>query len=671
MAFVEATDLELGYRTDRGELRAVHGVSFAIPEAGEALGIIGETGSGKTSLLYALTRVYPRNVSHVAGSLLLDGRDVNAIGEHEYRRQIRWKEIAVVFQAAMNGFNPVVRVGRQIIERALAEPGISEAKAKDRAMSLLESVGLGRAAYDRFPHELSGGMKQRAAIAMALILEPSLLILDEPTSALDVSVQAQIMNTLKSLKWERNLSMIFITHDIALASDLCDRLAVMYAGQVREQGTAEEILGDPQDPYTRELLANIPRLDDGGASARGPGRRAPREVLAGGGIGMSALLRVGDLKAYYYQNEGLLRRREIRAVDGVSFELAKAETLAVVGESGSGKSTLGRAVLRLTDIAGGSVQFDGRDLLAARRRDLAAVRRRAQAIFQDPYSSISPFMSVYDTVEEPLLIHRIGDPTSRRERILRTLTRVKLDPPDEVATKYPHALSGGQRQRVSIARAMVLEPDLIVADEPVSMVDASNRAEILTLLAELQTQTGAAFLYITHDIANARHFSDRIAVMYAGTIVETGSTAEVIDRPLHPYTKALLAAVPNPDPANRLRLRDVIPGEPPSGGVVPSGCPFHSRCPAFQAGRCEVARPALKEPTMGTVDANEAGAPATATGGGRVALSGGTGRTALSGGQRGSSRAPHLVACVLYEERAATATTRTHVPASADNKERR
>lgn len=319
---------------------------------------------------------------------------------------------------------------------------------------------------------------------------------------------------------------------------------------------------------------------------------------------MTDLLRVNNLKGYYYQNAGFFRRTEIRAVDGVSFRLAPGETLAVVGESGSGKTTLGRAVLRLMPVAGGSVIFAETDVLSLPERELKRLRRRAQAIFQDPYSSISPYMTVYDIVEEPLLIHRgesgvPAEPAERRELILDTLERVKLSPAEDIATKYPHALSGGQRQRASIARAMVLRPELVVADEPVSMVDASNRAEILSLLRELQETFGIAFLYITHDIANARHFSDRIAVMYAGTIVETGTTSEVIDRPLHPYTKALLAAVPDPDPANRNRLRSVVPGEPPTGGVIPPGCPFHPRCPQFIRGTCNAARPPLIPPKPG------------------------------------------------------------------------
>ncbi|MEE8441245.1 MAG: ABC transporter ATP-binding protein [Spirochaetia bacterium] len=331
---------------------------------------------------------------------------------------------------------------------------------------------------------------------------------------------------------------------------------------------------------------------------------------------MTPLVAVTDLKTYYYQRSGLFGRTEVRAVDGVSLSISAGETLAVVGESGSGKTTLGRAILHLMKPVGGAVFFRGDDVATMAGRQTKAFRRRVQAIFQDPYSSISPYMNVHEIVEEPLIIHGINDRKGRNQMILQTLEQVKLSPAVEMAAKYPHALSGGQRQRVCIARAIVLRPELIVADEPVSMVDASSRAEILSLLRELQNQRGIAFLYITHDIANARHFSDRTIVMYAGTIVETGRTPEVIDRPLHPYTRALLAAVPDPNPDNRKRLRTVIPGEPPSGASVPDGCPFHTRCPESIEGVCDVERPSLKQ---------------TAT-------------SSFVG-----STAAHEVACVLYE----------------------
>jgi len=306
-----------------------------------------------------------------------------------------------------------------------------------------------------------------------------------------------------------------------------------------------------------------------------------------------------DLRAWFSVRSGLFRTAPVKAVDGVTLSIGRGETLALVGESGCGKTTLGRALLRLIEPTGGTIHFDGRDITARKPGKLIAFRRRAQAVFQDPYSSISPYMTVRAIVEEPLLIHGSASRKEREERVLQAIELVKLTPVGETAEKYPHGLSGGQRQRVCIARAMVLEPEFVVADEPVSMVDASNRAEILGLLKEVQQRRGVAFLYITHDIASARHFSERMAVMYLGTIVETAETQSVIEEPLHPYTRGLLASVPEPDPANRKRLRPVIPGEPPSAAAVPSGCPFHPRCPEFMKGRCELARPELKEAAPG------------------------------------------------------------------------
>ena len=310
---------------------------------------------------------------------------------------------------------------------------------------------------------------------------------------------------------------------------------------------------------------------------------------------MRDLITASDLRVYFAIRSGLFRTAPVKAVDGVTIGVSRGETLALVGESGSGKTTLGRALLRLVDATDGTISFDGKDITLSKSGRMPEFRRRAQAIFQDPYSSISPYMNVKDIIEEPLLIHGPKEASAREERIRQAVDLVKLAPAEEIMGRFPHNLSGGQRQRICIARAMVLEPEFVVADEPVSMVDASNRAEILNLLSELQNRRNIAFLYITHDIASARHFSDRTAVMYLGTIVELGSTREVIENPSHPYTKGLLAAVPEPEPENRKRLRNVIPGEPPSAAAVPSGCPFHPRCPQFMKGRCDVERPRLKK----------------------------------------------------------------------------
>jgi peptide/nickel transport system ATP-binding protein len=583
VALLEVRDLNLHYQTPQGPLRAVDGVSFSLPAAGQAVGVIGETGSGKTSLVLALTRALPHNVCHFSGDVRLDGVDIMALSVESFRRDIRWKKIAVVFQGAQNGFNPVIRVGAQVMERAVSEGAFSPGAARAEAERIMGSVGLPPGTADRFPHELSGGMKQRAAIAMALTMSPSLLVLDEPTSALDVSVQAQIMNLLKDLKERLGLSMIFISHDIALASDLCDRFTVMSAGKVREEGTAEQVLLEPRDSYTRQLLASIPRLHE-------QGEQGPPSVASG-----AELASAEDLSVYFSTRSGLFKVHTVKAVDGVSLSIRRGQTIALVGESGSGKTTLGRALLRLVKPARGAIRFDGSGISSIEGAELKRLRRRAQAVFQDPYASISPFMNVREIVEEPLVVHGVRGQAHRRELVLKALESVRLSPPDEIASKHPHTLSGGQRQRVCIARAIVLGPELVVADEPVSMVDASNRAEILRLLRTLQEEKGIAFLYITHDIASARQLAERIAVMYLGTIVEEGPAERVITSPAHPYSRALLAAVPEPDPANRLRMRDVIPGEPPRADAVPAGCPFHPRCPRFMKGRCDVARPVQRE----------------------------------------------------------------------------
>lgn len=657
MPLLEVQDLTLHYATPKGPVRAVDGVSFALEAGGEVLGLIGESGSGKTSLGMALMRLLPKNIARYEGSVCFQGREVTTLPEAELRRSLRWKGISMVFQGAMNAFNPVLRVGDQVAERMLLE-GVPKPQARKEVERLLERVGLPAEVYGRYPHELSGGMKQRVVIAMALALKPPLVILDEPTSALDVIVQAQIVNLLKDLKRDLGLSMLFITHDPALACDLCDRIAVMYGGQIREQGSLEALLTHPLDPYTQGLLASIPRLH----SDTQPGflRGAPPDLInppAGcrfqercpyvfdackkppellepapghqvrcwlyhpdyraAGLPQPALsartptplrpsppstqpiLSVRDLKVHFRARSGFFGSTLIRALDGVSLELARGETLAVVGESGSGKTTLGRATLRLLRPTSGQILFDGQDIARLPEKGLKAFRRRAQAIFQDPYAALSPYMSVRQIVEEPLLVHGGFSVRQREAKVLEALAQVRLSPAAEFAAKFPHQLSGGQRQRVGIARTLVLSPEYVVADEPVSMIDASSRAEILYLLKEIQLERGLSFLYITHDLASSRHFADRIAVLYLGRIVEVATAVELIDRPYHPYTKALLEAVPEPDPKNRLERRNVVQGEPPNPARVPSGCAFHPRCPLVIRGRCEHVRPELEQVAPG------------------------------------------------------------------------
>lgn len=661
------------------------GISFDLEAGGEVLGLIGESGSGKTSLGIALVRMLPGNVARYEGQIRFQGRDLLKLSENELRKDIRWKGISMVFQGAMNAFNPVIRVGQQVTERMLLE-GIPRPQARKTVEGLLELVGLPLEVYGRYPHELSGGMKQRVVIAMALVLKPPLVILDEPTSALDVVVQAQIINLLKELKTELGLSMLFITHDPALASDLCDRIAVVYGGQLREQGSAERVLDNPLDPYTSGLLASIPRLYSDEKPAFLPGAppdlvnppqgcrfqprcarafepctsnppalieaesnhlvrcwlyqdpsapesfrelisvsvetqtvsssspeikpsprenqvnplplaRPPTPPSKGQALPTRGeqIVNVGDLKVHFRARQGFFSSVAVKALDGVNLTLNRGETLAVVGESGSGKTTLGRATLKLIQATAGRIVFAGTDLTKLPERDLKDFRKRAQAIFQDPYASLSPYMSVFQIVEEPLLVQGGFSAPEREERVLKALGQVRLSPAQEFAAKFPHQLSGGQRQRVGLARTLVLEPEYIVADEPVSMIDASSRAEILYLLKEIQQAQGLSFLFITHDLASARHFADRIAVMYLGRIVELAPARELIDQPKHPYTQALLGAVPEPDPENRLKRREVVSGEPPNPARVPSGCAFHPRCPQVIQGTCQVIRPELEE----------------------------------------------------------------------------
>ena len=683
-------DLHVTYRSSHGAVRAVDGVSFELALGGEALGVIGESGSGKSSLARALMRLLPKSAS-VAGRMQLGELDLGTMSDERFRVGVRWRRLAMVPQSAMHALNPVLRVGEQLAECwRLDLDGVGRREALRRSGDLLEQVGLGARTGMRYPHELSGGMRQRAMIAMALALEPAVLILDEPTSALDVSIQAQIMNLLKRLRRERGVSMLFITHDLALASDLCDGLGVLYAGQLREIGGADEVLTAPNDPYTRALLASIPRLHGGtrptflpgappdprapspgcrfqprcpvafepcrehapalvevgagprarcwlyqplpdgvglaseesangaagadrgtssaappgamGAPARGVSRPPTPSVPEGAPVPVTVsaaspagppLVRLEGVSLYYWVRRGLFGNAPVKALEQVDLTLDRGESVAVVGESGSGKSTLGRALLRLGVPLRGRVVFDGQDVTALPEAGLRGFRRQVQAVFQDPYASLSPYMRVFDQVEEPLVVHGPPSRKARRERVLAALEQVKLRPASEFVELYPHTLSGGQRQRVSIARAMVLEPQLLVADEPVSMIDASSRAEILYLLRELQEGRDLTVLNITHDLASARHFADRIVVMYLGRVVELGPARRVIESPKHPYTRGLLAAVPEPDPANRHRLRSVIEGEPPSALQVPSGCPFHTRCPEAMPGICDVTFPAV------------------------------------------------------------------------------
>jgi ABC-type glutathione transport system ATPase component len=513
MNLLDVDGLSVHYGTDRGTVRAVDDVALRIAEPGEVLGVIGESGSGKSTLALALMRLLPRNADQMVRSIRLAGDDVLAWPDDRFRREVRWRRLSMVFQGAMTSLNPVIRVGRQVAERPLHD-GVPSPEAHAEADRLFDLVGLPSGTAERYPHELSGGMKQRVAVAMALALRPQLVILDEPTSALDVSVQAQMMNLFKRLKADLGLAMLFITHDIALASDLADRVLVMKGGRVQETGGADDVLTNPHHPYTQTLLASVPRLRAARASA---GRETPG----------ADLVQIDALDVSFQTRRGWLRTTPSPAVDGVSLGLRRGGTVALVGESGGGKPPLGKATLRLVPASGGRVLFDGADIRALRGRALKSFRRRAQLIPQDPYASISPYMRVEQVVEEPLLVHGNGNRATRSHTVADALEAVGL--PADITRAYPHTLSGGQRQRVVVARALTLDPDYLVADEPVSMIDASARGDILALLRRLQQQRDMAMLLITHDIASAGQVADRVVVMYRGRVVEDGSHDDLMD----------------------------------------------------------------------------------------------------------------------------------------------
>jgi peptide/nickel transport system ATP-binding protein len=544
---LEVQDLAVEFATAAGPVHAVAGISFHL-DGGEVLAILGESGSGKSVSAAAIMDLIDSPPGHVsAGRVLYRGRDLLTTPAAE-RRRINGRRIAMIFQDPLAHLNPVYSVGWQIAETFRAHEGASKGAARAKAVELLERVGIAEPARraEDYPHQFSGGQRQRVMIAMALALRPDLLIADEPTTALDVTVQAQILALLRELQVETGMGLILITHDLGVVAETADRVAVMHDGRIVETGPVRQIFHAPAHPYTRRLMAAI------------PGRAAPAGSTSGAASARAnpaepPLLSVRDLAKHYEITLGMMRRRTghmVRAVDGVSFDLAAGETLGLVGESGSGKSTLARTLLRLERPSGGSACYRGRDLFTLSPAALLEVRRRIQIVFQDPYASLNPRMTVAQIIAEPWSIHHDILPKSRwRARVGQLLEQVGMAP--EHARRYPHQFSGGQRQRIAIARALALEPEVIVCDEAVSALDVRVQAQVIALLAELQSAFGLAYLFIAHDLAVVRHFAGRVLVMYRGQIVEHGPTEQIFDRPQHPYTQALLAATPVPDPAAR------------------------------------------------------------------------------------------------------------------------
>ena len=536
---VDIRNLEVTFATDGGDIPAVDDVSLTV-DSGEVVAIVGESGSGKSVTAKSIIGLLPETAV-TRGVILLNGRDVVGL-TGEKLRATRGLDAAMVFQEPSTSLNPVYTVGWQLAEGLRAHGKYSRRQARAKAIEYLGKVGIPEPEkrIDHYPHQFSGGQKQRVVIAMALALDPELIIADEPTTALDVTVQAEILDLLRRCRDEFGTAIILITHNMGVVADLADRVVVMYEGKVVEQATATKLFGSPQHPYTQKLLAAVPRIDT--TRERTPVAEA------------SPVVQATDLVIEY---PGRFGRGGFRAVDRVSFTIAPGEVLGLVGESGSGKTTIGRAIGGLTKISGGSLQVLGHEMLTVRERGFKPVREQIGFVFQDPASSFNPLLTIAQCVAEPLIVHgRAGDATAARPRVDELLEAVQL--PRAFGDRYPHELSGGQRQRASLARALALEPTLLIADEPTSALDVSVQARVLELFAELQSQFGFAALFISHDLAVVDTVSDRIAVLYRGELVEEGPPAQVLGAPQHPYTQRLLASLPVPDPAEQAVRREEL-----------------------------------------------------------------------------------------------------------------
>ncbi|MDG1944212.1 MAG: ABC transporter ATP-binding protein [Halioglobus sp.] len=516
-----AENLGISFVTRMGTNKAVDGISFTV-EAGKITAIIGESGSGKSVACYSLLGLIPQPPGRIdSGRVLFQGQDLLQLTEAQLR-QTRGRDIAMVFQDPMTCLNPYMTVGNQLMEPLRYHKKVSKAQARERALELLEEVGIRDPAstIDNYPHQFSGGMRQRVMIAMALINEPKLLIADEPTTALDVTIQAQILELLAALQKKRNIGILFISHDLAVVADIADTIVVMQEGKIIETGNRDDIFRHAQQPYTQKLLQAIPT---GGKS----------EVLQK----CEPLLSIRNLSTWFRQG-----KTHVKAVDDVSFEIRRGEVLGLVGESGSGKSTIGRSILRLVPITSGEVIFDGTEITALAARELKNMRSRLQIIFQDPFASLNPRMTVFDTLAEPLLLHGLDNRSTVGASVLKLMDDVGLA--RSFVRKYPHEFSGGQRQRIAIGRALATRPEFVVADEPVSALDVTIQAQILDLMRELGKEYSLTTLFISHDLAVVRKLADRIVVLQKGKIVEQAGTSELFEHPRQPYTRQLLQSIP-------------------------------------------------------------------------------------------------------------------------------
>jgi glutathione transport system ATP-binding protein len=577
--------LTVEFATADRVVTAVRKLSFSIGR-GETVAVVGESGSGKSVTALSVMRLVEHGGGRIIGGRIEFVRPEGGMldlarAAPATLRNIRGAEIAMIFQEPMTSLNPVFAVGDQIGESIRLHQGKDAAAARAEALRMLEQVRIPEAkqVLTRYPHQLSGGMRQRVMIAMALSCRPALLIADEPTTALDVTIQAQILTLIRLLQDEMHMAVMFITHDMGVVAEVADRVVVMYRGEKVEEGATEKIFAAPSQRYTKSLLSAVPRL--GSLKDEDLPRKFPL-VTMDGTVAPSvettvettatsrlpgareALLKVRDLTTRFDVKSGFFGRvrRRVHAVEGVSFDLAPGETLALVGESGCGKSTTGRSLLRLVDIAGGSMELEGKDIAKMRSGELRPLRRDIQMIFQDPFASLDPRLTVGFSIAEPLYVHGVASGREAEERVVWLLRHVGLDP--DHAARYPHEFSGGQRQRIAIARALALNPKIIVADEAVSALDVSIQAQIVNLLIDLQTEFGLSYLFISHDMAVVERVSHRVAVMYLGQIVEIGPRRAVFDNPRHSYTRKLMSAVPVADPTRRVRKRELSSEEIPS-----------------------------------------------------------------------------------------------------------
>ena len=636
MALLEVNDLHTSFFTDAGEVKAVDGVSFRL-DHGKVLGIVGESGSGKSVTAYSVMQILAPTGKIVSGSVKFDGQELVGADE-KLLRTVRGNRISIIFQDPMTSLNPTYTIGRQLMEAILLHTNRNRHQARERAVEMLKLVNVNEPEkrMKQYPFELSGGMRQRVMIAMALACEPDILIADEPTTALDVTIQAQILDLMRDLQKKMGMAIIMITHDLGVVAQMCDEVIVMYAGSICEQGTADEIFYNPRHEYTKGLMRSIPTAENNGqrlepitgtpidllnmpkgcpfaprceAAMKICLKEKPVRMLINddhmatcwmnvkkGVEDGSITVEVKGLKEYFDINMGFFRTKPLKAVDDVSFTINKGETLGLVGESGCGKTTVGRTILQLYKPTAGEIIYDGKPVKT--KADLQKFRTKATMVFQDPYSSLNPRMTVSDIVGEPLDVHHLySSKKEREERILQLLGYVGLN--SEHASRYAHEFSGGQRQRIGIARALAVNPEFIVCDEPVSALDVSIQAQVINMFDDLQDRLGLTYLFIAHDLLVVRHISDRIAVMYLGKMVELASAEEIYNHPLHPYSKSLLSAVPLPDPkAARANKRIVLSGDIPSPLNAPSGCPFRTRCP-YATEACAQSMPPFNEVEKG------------------------------------------------------------------------